>query len=240
MGGSIGVQHHQASTGARSGPSWQVPARSCPPSCGASLSRLPAVEWSLARAGQKWPTLSAFARRKPTRGAVLASRLVDTKLFIPGPRRSVARPRLSGRLSHGSEARLTLISAPAGFGKTFTVAQAWAGSLRWSQSDNTGRISGDHSGDEPAPLLHVTQHDAFYHRTAAPDPRRSPRPPSCAERGEDCRRLPWSSASELPGRPNLRPVEFTPTQHLIQTAHPDSRNQRLAHYRGDIGRTRRW
>ena len=55
----------------------------------------------------------------------MASPLVETKLFIPKPRRRmVARPRLSGPLSRGSDARLTLISAPAGFGKT-TLLTAW-------------------------------------------------------------------------------------------------------------------
>jgi hypothetical protein len=50
---------------------------------------------------------------------------VDTKLFVPRRRRSpVARPRLSERLDGGAEARLTLISAPAGFGKTTSLA-AW-------------------------------------------------------------------------------------------------------------------
>ena len=51
--------------------------------------------------------------------------LVQTKLYVPSPRRTlVARPRLSGRLGPGSDAILTLISAPAGFGKT-TLLTAW-------------------------------------------------------------------------------------------------------------------
>jgi LuxR family maltose regulon positive regulatory protein len=55
----------------------------------------------------------------------MASPLVETKLYIPKLRRSlVARPRLSERLSRGAESRLTLISAPAGFGKT-TLLSAW-------------------------------------------------------------------------------------------------------------------
>ncbi|HKP99261.1 MAG TPA: helix-turn-helix transcriptional regulator, partial [Actinomycetes bacterium] len=55
----------------------------------------------------------------------MASPLVDTKLFIPSVRRSlVARSRLSQRLARGAEAKLTLISAPAGFGKTTALA-AW-------------------------------------------------------------------------------------------------------------------
>jgi LuxR family maltose regulon positive regulatory protein len=55
----------------------------------------------------------------------MASPLVETKFYIPKLRRSlVARPRLSERLSRGAESRLTLISAPAGFGKT-TLLSAW-------------------------------------------------------------------------------------------------------------------
>jgi LuxR family transcriptional regulator, maltose regulon positive regulatory protein len=53
------------------------------------------------------------------------SPLVTTKLYIPAVRRNlVARPRLSERLNRGATSRLTLISAPAGFGKT-TLLSAW-------------------------------------------------------------------------------------------------------------------
>jgi LuxR family maltose regulon positive regulatory protein len=55
----------------------------------------------------------------------MASQLVDTKLFIPAVRRSlVARSRLNRSLTGGADAKLTLISAPAGFGKTTALA-AW-------------------------------------------------------------------------------------------------------------------
>ncbi len=49
--------------------------------------------------------------------------LVTTKLFVPPPRPSaVARPRLIARLNAGLHCRLTLVAAPAGFGKTTLVA----------------------------------------------------------------------------------------------------------------------
>ncbi len=54
----------------------------------------------------------------------MASPLLDTKLFVPRPRRGiVARGRLRERLDRGAESRLTLISAPAGFGKTTLLAE---------------------------------------------------------------------------------------------------------------------
>ena len=51
--------------------------------------------------------------------------LLGTKLYVPQLRRgSVGRPRLMRRMEAGSDARLTLVSAPAGFGKT-TVVAGW-------------------------------------------------------------------------------------------------------------------
>src|SRR5919202_2980210 len=50
--------------------------------------------------------------------------LLETKLYVPGWRRGlVPRPRLSGRLNQGAESKLTLLSAPAGFGKTTLLAE---------------------------------------------------------------------------------------------------------------------
>ncbi len=58
-----------------------------------------------------------------------AGPLLETKLFIPKLRRGqVARPRLSERLSRGAERKLTLVSAPAGFGKTTQLVE-WLASL---------------------------------------------------------------------------------------------------------------
>lgn len=51
-----------------------------------------------------------------------------TKLFIPPPRpNAVARTRLIERLNRGVHGKLTLISAPAGFGKTTLVSEWIAG-----------------------------------------------------------------------------------------------------------------
>jgi LuxR family maltose regulon positive regulatory protein len=54
----------------------------------------------------------------------MAGPLVETKLFLPQPRGDlVARHRLTGLLDRGRRARLTLVSAPAGFGKTTLLAK---------------------------------------------------------------------------------------------------------------------
>ena len=52
--------------------------------------------------------------------------ILSTKLYLPPPRsNAVRRPRLIERLNNGLNGRLTLVSAPAGFGKT-TLVSAWA------------------------------------------------------------------------------------------------------------------
>jgi len=49
--------------------------------------------------------------------------LLESKLHVPRRRPGlVARPRLIDRLSRGAESALTLVSAPAGFGKTSLLA----------------------------------------------------------------------------------------------------------------------
>ena len=51
--------------------------------------------------------------------------LLTTKLYIPPARPElVSRPRLIERLNAGLQRKLTLVSAPAGFGKT-TLLSAW-------------------------------------------------------------------------------------------------------------------
>lgn len=58
-----------------------------------------------------------------------AGPLLETKLYVPRLRRGrVARPRLRERLSRGAESKLTIISAPAGFGKTTLLAEWLASS----------------------------------------------------------------------------------------------------------------
>ena len=55
--------------------------------------------------------------------------LLETKLHVPGrPDTGISRPRLLERLAHGGGETLTVISAPAGFGKT-TMVTEWLESL---------------------------------------------------------------------------------------------------------------
>ena len=55
----------------------------------------------------------------------MSTPILTTKLYLPPPRASaVLRSRLLARLNAGLHHKLTLISAPAGFGKT-TLASAW-------------------------------------------------------------------------------------------------------------------
>ena len=50
--------------------------------------------------------------------------ILATKLYFPPPRpKVVLRPRLIERLNEGLHRKLTLISAPAGFGKTTLVSE---------------------------------------------------------------------------------------------------------------------
>jgi LuxR family maltose regulon positive regulatory protein len=57
--------------------------------------------------------------------------ILQTKLYIPPIRPElVSRPRLIERLNAGLHCRLTLVSAPAGFGKTTLVSEWVAGCER--------------------------------------------------------------------------------------------------------------
>ena len=54
----------------------------------------------------------------------MSTPVLATKLYIPPPRpKLVSRPRLVRQLNDGLHSKLTLISAPAGFGKTTLVSE---------------------------------------------------------------------------------------------------------------------
>lgn len=75
--------------------------------------------------------------------------LLATKLHVPRPRTHlVARPHLVERLQQGIERALTLISAPAGFGKTTLLAQ-WLAACNMSAA----WLSLDAEDNDPARFL---------------------------------------------------------------------------------------
>ena len=57
--------------------------------------------------------------------SLVSAPLLETKLYVPRSRRGlVPRPRLSERLDRGTASKLTIVCAPAGFGKT-TLLTEW-------------------------------------------------------------------------------------------------------------------
>jgi LuxR family maltose regulon positive regulatory protein len=79
----------------------------------------------------------------------MAGPLIETKLHVPRRRRGVvARPRLVERLSRAEESSLTLVSAPAGFGKT-TLLTEWLASLS-AQQRPVAWLSLDERDNDPA------------------------------------------------------------------------------------------
>jgi LuxR family maltose regulon positive regulatory protein len=79
----------------------------------------------------------------------MAGPLLETKLQVPRPRRDlVARPRLSERLSRGAESALTLVSAPAGFGKTTLLAD-WLATTA-AKGRSAAWLSLDQRDNDPA------------------------------------------------------------------------------------------
>jgi LuxR family maltose regulon positive regulatory protein len=82
----------------------------------------------------------------------MSTPLLETKLFLPRPRRGlVPRPRLRERLQRGLAAKLMLVSAPAGFGKT-TVLVDWMAAVSASGDvvTSTAWLSLDAGDNDPA------------------------------------------------------------------------------------------
>ncbi len=87
----------------------------------------------------------------------MSTPILATKLYLPPPRaKAVFRPRLIERLSAGLSAghKLTLISAPAGFGKTTLVSEWLAGSSDGGTAPRpTAWLSLDAGDNDPARFL---------------------------------------------------------------------------------------
>ncbi len=82
----------------------------------------------------------------------MSTTLLETKLFLPQPRPGlVPRPRLRERLHRGLAAKLMLVSAPAGFGKT-TLLVDWMAAVSDSPETDTSTawLSLDAGDNDPA------------------------------------------------------------------------------------------
>ncbi len=82
----------------------------------------------------------------------MSTPLLDTKLFVPRPRRGlVSRSRLRDRLHHCLDSKLTLLSAPAGFGKT-TLLTDWIAGVTAAVEGQTSIawLSLDAADNDPA------------------------------------------------------------------------------------------
>jgi LuxR family maltose regulon positive regulatory protein len=76
----------------------------------------------------------------------MPAQILTTKLYIPSPRvNAIVRPRLIERLNEGLHRKLTLVSAPAGFGKT-TLLSEWIGGCQRSAA----WLSLDEGDSDPA------------------------------------------------------------------------------------------
>jgi LuxR family transcriptional regulator, maltose regulon positive regulatory protein len=84
----------------------------------------------------------------------MSAPILATKLYVPPPRpKVVLRPRLVERLNEGLHTKLTLISAPAGFGKT-TLASEWVASCeRPEPRVRVAWLSLDEADNDPARFL---------------------------------------------------------------------------------------
>ena len=80
--------------------------------------------------------------------------LLQTKLYIPPTRPElVSRPRLIERLNAGLARKLTLVSAPAGFGKTKVVAEWLAVCERLEPKVRATWLSLDEGDNDPTRFL---------------------------------------------------------------------------------------
>ena len=96
--------------------------------------------------------MSAFGSEPPVRGAVLVpsmDHLSDVKLHPPSRRASwVDRPRLMEAMAQAVRRPVTLVAAPAGYGKTTVVAQA----LQGEECPDAAWVSLDAGDNDPVRL----------------------------------------------------------------------------------------
>jgi LuxR family maltose regulon positive regulatory protein len=84
---------------------------------------------------------------RPRQNHVVPNALLETKLYAPHPRPGVVpRPRLAGLLERGARSKLTVVSAPPGFGKSTLVAEWLASSA--GRTGSTAWVSLDPGDDD--------------------------------------------------------------------------------------------
>ena len=94
-------------------------------------------------------TSPSYNARDPCERDGMSTILLQTKLFAPTPRADhVIRQRLHTRLDEGRGTALTLVSAPAGFGKS-TLLSSWLA----LQEGPTSWLSLDEGDDDPVRFL---------------------------------------------------------------------------------------
>jgi LuxR family maltose regulon positive regulatory protein len=94
----------------------------------------------------------------------VATSLLDTKLYAPRrPKGLVSRPHLIDRVQRGTQSKLTLVSAPAGFGKSTLLAE-WLG-VPLADGSLTAWLSLDSGENQPVAFW---MHVIAALRTAAP------------------------------------------------------------------------
>src|SRR5687767_94425 len=83
----------------------------------------------------------------------MAFPLLQSKLFVPPARPAlVPRPRLLDKLNEGLHRKLTLISAPAGFGNT-TLVSEWLAAAEGLQERPVAWLSLDEGDNDPTRFL---------------------------------------------------------------------------------------
>ena len=112
------------------------------------LATLPERGGAAPTATMSGPTAADGQVRGSPQRVVASPLLLLTKLSVPSVRASlVPRPRLGERIEEGAGRRLTLVSAPAGFGKT-TLLSVWASDL--SSGRSVAWLSLDAADNDPA------------------------------------------------------------------------------------------
>ena len=93
-------------------------------------------------------------------GRVVAGPLLDSKTRIPAGRPgAVPRPRLTGALAAAPRSALTLLSAPAGFGKT-TLLTEWLAAAPAADGPDVAWLSLDAARQRPVAVLDLRRRRA--------------------------------------------------------------------------------